>query len=354
MKLIKKFFYIAIALIVLLLAGYKIYSNKVSLDAELKEIMEFENEVPINVYSVKSYNLNDSVVENGIFEAIEYVNIVSEVSGRVLEANYNKGDYVAQGATLAVIDNYVMIKELDVALINLLNRKNDLERYRSLLEHDAVTLQQVEMAKLAHTQALATVSTLENELLKFKIQSPVNGYLLSKEIDKGSNVMTGQMLYSISALDRINFTFLVSQSTIDRYKKGDSVEISRVAGVKSALFGKVKGVAVSSEISGRYRVVVEIDNRGNNIKPGMTGVAKLRMDSRDSRLIIPRSAVYGSLQNPIVYIIENGYANATSISVESANQRELYVNSGLEEGDSIAISGIINLSDGYKVKVLNN
>ncbi len=354
MKLVKKFFYIVIAFIILFFAGYKIYSNKVSIDRELKEIMEFVNEVPVNVYTVKWYGLNDSIVENGVFESVEQVNIVSEISGRVLEANYIKGDYVARGTTLASVDNYVMEQELNVARINLLNRKKDLERYRSLLEHDAVTLQQVEMSKLAYSQALAAVSTLEKEIAKYKIQSPVSGYILSKEIDKGSNVMPGQMLYSISALDRINFTFLVSQSTLDRYKKGDSVEISRVTGVESALFGKVKGVAVSSEISGRYRVVVEMDNRGNNIKPGMTGVAKLKIDSRDSRLIIPRSAVYGSLQNPIVFIIENGYAKATTISVESANQKELYVNNGLKEGDTIAISGIINLSDGYKVKVLNN
>ena len=68
-------------------------------------------------------------------------------------------------------------------------------------------------------------------------------------------------------------------------------------------------------------------------------------------LAIPRESIVGDLQNAKVYIVEEGKAVLRSIQVGTVFDKNIQVKKGLQEGETIVVSGQINLEDGMVIAV---
>ena len=69
---------------------------------------------------------------------------------------------------------------------------------------------------------------------------------------------------------------------------------------------------------------------------------------------IPREAIVGSLQNPSVYIVKDSTVTLQKIKVGAVINGDVAVLDGLQNGQQVVTKGIINLTDGTKVKITNN
>jgi RND family efflux transporter MFP subunit len=112
---------------------------------------------------------------------------------------------------------------------------------------------------------------------------------------------------------------------------------------------------MKADASRRFPVEIEVHNDFNKpIRSGMYGMAFFAGEGTHDAMVIPRTALVGSIKDPAVFVVENDKAVKRSIKVGSANERTIEVLSGLKTGEKVVIAGQINLDDNTPVRISNN
>ncbi len=115
--------------------------------------------------------------------------------------------------------------------------------------------------------------------------------------------------------------------------------------------GIVTFIDVNAGPSRRYLVEIEINNAGGSLKAGMTGTVFFQGGAAREVLAVPRESIVGSLQDAKIYVVENNKAILRPIETGAVFGDKVQVRNGLKEGDSIVVSGQINLEDGTEIIV---
>ncbi|MEQ1825352.1 MAG: efflux RND transporter periplasmic adaptor subunit [Pirellula sp.] len=218
-------------------------------------------------------------------------------------------------------------------------------------------------ARLAQTQALmrAKEESLKKEeerldryrsqLEKCKIYSPQSGlvaYPSSKvyEVREGVPVLFRQKLLSIPNLDSMQVETRIHESALDQVRSGLPVRVTVDAFPNVQYKGRVKSVAVLPEQnswSGNdtkvYQTIVTISEKVEGLKPGMTAVSEILVDSVRDVVNVPLHAVVEHDQQTYVVVRdETNRLRPRQVELGQASDTRVSIQSGLSEGEAIAIN----------------
>ena len=353
MKTIKKI--AGIVITVLLLGGtvYQLFSNKKEMEEELKKLADFSAVVPVKTVTATMQKVEQELNEYGNFRPQHEVNVVSETQGEVLRVLVGIGDYVKEGRKLALVEKELLEDKMEVAHLNMENAREDLERFKKLAVGGAVTQRQLESMQLNFQNAQNTVSELQKQLIHTEITAPVSGFIISRQIEKGSFVAPGTPLFGISSQSELLFAVQLSETDVVKVKKGDIVEI-QTSVLPGKMTGKIHEIAVKNALSGRYEVQVKISNPDAKIKPGMGGTATFLIADEKEAIVIPRKCVAGTILEAQVFRLQHNTVKIQPIEASRLNKEQVIVHSGISVGEQIVTEGQINLKDGSKVRIIND
>jgi len=218
-------------------------------------------------------------------------------------------------------------------------------------------------AKLAQMQALMRakdeslkkeeerLARYESQLKKCKIFAPQSGLVAypsnkAYEVREGVPVIFRQKLLSIPNLDSMQVETRIHESSLDQVHSGLSVRVTVDAFPSMKYSGTVKSVAVLPEQnswSGNdtkvYQTIITIDEKVEGLKPGMTAVSEILVESVPDVVTVPLHAVVK--HNEKTYVIvrdEDNRPHARSVELGQTNDTKVSIQSGLAEGESIAMN----------------
>ena len=85
----------------------------------------------------------------------------------------------------------------------------------------------------------------------------------------------------------------------------------------------------------------------------MYGTAQFTTNQgKKSLLIVPRNAFIGSVSSNEMFVIENGTAKLKTVTAGRILGDKVEILNGLSEGETVIITGQINLQDGSKVEII--
>jgi len=350
----KKIIIISVIIIVCVAAIFKLYINKKQIDANSAP-RESKVSVPVFVETVKESKLDNSFSINGTFDPAHEITIISQTQGKIVQLNFNNGDFVKEGQVLASCDLELLEAQKDLAEANLTKAKKDLKKFEEMLQTKAATQQQIEELKLALYNAQAGYVTVNKQIEYSIIKAPFSGYITAKHIEKGSMIMPGTQIAEMMDISNMKFIAAIAESDLLKIKAGQ--EVSVMADIYEGLnfTGKIKTIGMKADASRRFPVEIEVHNDFNKpIRSGMYGMAFFAGEGTHDAMVIPRTALVGSIKDPAVFVVENDKAVKRSIKVGSANERTIEVLSGLKTGEKVVIAGQINLDDNTPVRISNN
>lgn len=347
---------LTISLIIIILVGgcaAILLLNKKKIEEKSKLEGNLES-IPVYVQEVKKATLAGSFEVNGSFTAIHELTLMSEGQGKVIDLLVNTGDFVNSGQVLALLDDELIRSQLALANANLEKARADLKKYEGLLKADAISGQQVEDVKLGLVKAETEAAILKKQLDFTVIRAPIQGTINRRAIEKGSLLMPGSPVFDIVDVSRLKFTANVAETEVVHIRKGQQPEITSPMYPGIKYHSSVISIGVKADDARRFPVEVEmINDAAHPLKAGMFGTASFGSDSPREALLIMRNSIVGSIKNPKVYIVEGNKALLRDIRIGSANDREVEVLDGLKEGESVVISGQINLENNMTVRVVN-
>jgi HlyD family secretion protein len=252
------------------------------------------------------------VTATGTLGAVVSVDVGSQVSGKIAALNADFNSPVRKGELIAQIDPSVYLANLRQAEGDLANanaavvlKRQNLERKKVLAPQRAASQFDLDQATAELTQAAATVvvkqaalDSARANLGYCKITSPVDGIVISRKVDVGQTVvaaMSTPVLFTIAQdIAKMHISAAVSEADIGQVKAGEGVDFTVDAFPDEVFHGRVSQVRKAPTTTSNvvtYETIIDVDNPGEKLFPGMTADASILVARKVDAIRISNAAL---------------------------------------------------------------
>ena len=261
---------------------------------------------------VEKQNISTSITATGTIEPVTEVEVGTQVSGIIDRIYVDYNSEVHKGQVIAELDKTNLLSELASAQSNLSNAQSSLnyqsanyKRYKTLYEKGLVSANDYENAKLSYEQAVQQVKVQQQNVQKAQtnlgyatITSPIDGVVLSKEVEEGQTVasaMTTPTLFIIAQdLTDMRVIADIDEADIGGVKEGQRVSFTVDAFPDDTFEGAVTQVRQQATTEGNvvtYEVVISAPNESLKLKPGLTANVTIYTLEKNGILAVPAKAL---------------------------------------------------------------
>lgn len=284
------------------------------------------------------------------FNQDKQVNIFPLVSGNVQDMKLQLGDYVTAGQVLGVVKSPEMANysnNLVVAQTNLSAAKRQLEATKSLYDSKLASGLDLTNAQVNYDQAVAQLDMVKKILKingdnvkgEWQIKAPVSGFIVQKNVSNGTAIRTdnGNPLFVISDLKNVWIWANVYEADLDKVHVGDKVDVTTLSFgnkvFKGVIDKELKALDPTSKVT---KMRVELENPEYLLRPQMYASVNVTTPGEGKVLTVPKSALI--FENSRYYVLTykgKGNADITPIEVSSIVGDNVYIQSGVNEGDKV-------------------
>lgn len=347
----KKFFAIIIVLFVIGVIAGILFLNKSRREKDVQKTSVL-SVIPVTVGEVTKEKLEDKLVLIGTVSPYNEVTVASETQGKIVGVYFNIGDKVGAGKVLVKVDDEIKSATVENAKANFEKAKKDLERYEELYKQGSITEVQLENARLAYTQTESQYIIASRQLSDTRIIAPFSGVITAKMIERGTVVSNATPIATLVNIATVKVKVNVPEKDVFKLKVGDVADITTDIYPEEKFSGKIININSKGDEMHTFPIEIELRNSTvNPLKAGMFVNVNFGTVEKGETVVIPRSALVGSVKNPQVYIVENNIARLRDIIIGVNVGEKLEVLNGLTTGELVVINGQINLQDSTSVSI---
>lgn len=332
--------------------------------------------------------ITDVVEASGTINPVNIVSVGSTVSGLMKEIYVDYNSEVKKGQLLAQIDPATFQATVDQNAAQINNAQATLAklnaelvlaektyiRYKNLYAKNFVARSELDEAesnylatkasigaqKASILQAKATYQTALTNLGYTKITAPVDGTIISRDIDIGQPVAASFQapeLFTIAQdLTKMQIEVNVSEADIGQVKENQTVEYTLDGYPDSVFYGEVTQVRLDSTTTSNvvtYTVIVSVDNEDLKLKPGMTANVSIITKKSEDVVCAPSIALKFSpessgqkYKNQGIWILNSGKPERIDITEGASDDSNVeIISEKLKPGDEVIIG-----SSGGRIK----
>ena len=314
-------------------------------------------------------SVSTSVTATGTLEAITSIDVGTQVSGLVSKIYVDYNSVVKKGQLLAELDKTNLQNSLNSARSTLMSNRSDYEyqlknynRIKMLNKKQLISDADLEVAYDSYRKAKGTYEVSQSDYEKAKtnlgyavIFSPIDGVVLSKEVEEGQTVtasMTTPTLFKIAKdLKKMQVIANVDEADIGGVTKGQRVSFTVDAYPDETFSGTVTQVRQNATTTNNvvtYEVVINAPNENLKLKPGLTASVTIYTQEKINTLIIPSKALRFT---PDADIIGKKYQVVNAKNMKTDETHKILWK---REGNKfIAIPVVIGISDGTNTEIVS-
>ena len=303
----------------------------------------------INAEVLKYQSLTDKIMSTGSTLPDEEVDLAFESSGKVVAIYFTEGSHVKAGDLLAKINDKPLQAQVPLA-------KDRVYRQRTLLEKDAVSQEAYEQVATEYEKLMADIELVKANIAQTELRAPFDGIIGLRSVSEGAYVTSSSsVIAKLTKISPLKIEFSIPESYAAEVQDGTPI-LFRME--KNGMMQNYKATvyAVESKVDMATRTLkvrATYPNPGENILPGRyTSVEISKREIKDA-LAIPSEAVIPEMGKDIVYLYKNGVAEPQEITIGIRTESRVQVLQGLNVGDTLITSGVMQLRTGMKVSIDN-
>ena len=346
-----------------------------------------------------------SVVATGKVQPITKVEVKSKASGIVTRLDTDINAHVHQGQTLAQLDQQEILDQVAAQKAMLAAAESNARAAAASIEYDKVNAEAPDLPMYKHTydrtlemskegvvsqqslddaqqkylaaantrdkavsqinvdtsklrqaqaqvaQNQASLKQLEEQLGYTTITSPMDGTILSRDVEMGDAVSsilvlgsTATLVMTIGDTRQVYVQGKVDEADIGKVYMGQPARIKVESFKDKTFLGKVTKIAplgVEKDNVTTFEVRVSIDNPGGELKANMTANAEILLDEHKNVLTVPEQAViYDNNRNASVEVPDPKQKTGrrkVSIQAGISNGTKTEILAGLNSGDTVIL-----------------
>lgn len=300
----------------------------------------------------------------GKVRASQRVDLAFRVSGPLIELPVDEGQRIAKDAMIARILPRDFKTTLAKAKANALEAEQQYQRYRELYIKKQVSKADFDKYKSQRDIALAQQKEAEDALDDTYLRAPFTGVIAKRYVENYQDVQAKEPIVSLQDISRLEILVDVPESIMAIIKKKDTsasyAEFAVAPGKQYDL--ELKEYAAEADPKTlTYQVTLQMDAPEDvNILPGMTAnvTGRTKYEDGDEREItIPAVAVFPDEGGTAHVWVINRDAMTVHlrrvVTGELTGADSIRIIEGLQNGETIAVSGMSRLGEGMKVRQLD-
>jgi len=223
----------------------------------------------------------------------------------------------------------------------------------------------VEVSEFDYKSALSAVKfqtakldQATRNLRNTKLPSPYDGVIAWRSVEPNEEVLAGQKILEINAAGKMEVQLAIPETSIHRLHIDDPVKITFPTLRGEPATGRIAYIGGAAIKANAFPVKVELIGPNEQVKPGMTAEANLKLQDEDPEAgyLIPIHALLPAAEpnRGFVFVFDPDTSTVKKTAVRSrgAGQNKVIVDEGLEVGDVIAVAGVSYLADGMEVTLM--
>jgi RND family efflux transporter MFP subunit len=303
----------------------------------------------------------------GRIKAVQQADMAFEVAGRITEFVYKEGHRAEAGAVLARLDGRDYENQLEQARANERNRRTYLARIAEAHKTRAVSDQDLNDAQAQVEVAAAEVRIRQKALDDTFLRAPFDGIMSRKLVEDFANVQAKEpvLIFEDDSLLEIKVSVPERDMAGRRPSRRDLDEVNErlqpkvvVTSLPEDVFpSRLKELSTTADPTTRtFEATFQFEQPEDIVVlPGMTAKVVLQVGdfASVSDVSLPARAVVDDGQSqPMVWVVdsETGEVESRAVKLGELAGDQVLVTEGLQDGDTVAISGMSQPRPGMKVR----
>ncbi|GAB4344995.1 MAG: efflux RND transporter periplasmic adaptor subunit [Gammaproteobacteria bacterium] len=290
---------------------------------------------------------------DGTVEAVNQATVSAQVSGRIVEINFDVHDFVPRDTVILRFKSTEQRSQLDAAMAALreaearLNETEiELKRVTQIYERKLVSKSVLDRAradrdaaKARVDSARANVTRAREQLAYTEVRAPYSGIVVKRFVEVGESVSVGQPLMAGISLEQLRVTVSLPQRIAGKLDKAAGVHVVPPEGeaIRVAA-GQVTVFPFADTPSHTVRVRIDLPRGIESLYPGMLTKVGIAL-GQEERLTVPANTVVRRSEITGVYVVDE-QGSVTLRQVRLGRQGpggEVEVLAGLSAGERVAV-----------------
>lgn len=281
----------------------------------------------------------------------EWVELRSEMAGKIVELNITEGTRVRQGQLLARINDADIRALLQRRVIEEKLAADDEQRKKRMLEINAISVQEYETSLNKLEAIRADIAQSKAMLEKAEVRAPFEGRIGLRYVSPGAFVSVNTTIATLVQDNPLKLEFavperyagLVTNNMLVKFTAGDGQTQypAKVYATDAQIDPETRSLKV--------RAIAENQNKA--LIPGSYVKATLVFEKSPRSILIPPRAIVPDMDIQNVFVYSQGKAKRVQVRLGERTGTTVEVIDGLNVGDSLIISGLTSIRNGMPVSV---
>jgi membrane fusion protein (multidrug efflux system) len=315
----------------------------------------------VEVAKVESMTLVDETQAVGSLRSRQGVMLRPEVGGRVKQIFFNDGQRVRKGQLMVQFDDQLPQAQLAQARAELSIAEANHKRNQELVAQNFISQRSLDESSAALEVSRAKLSLAQATLQRLQVLAPFDGITGLKQINVGDYLKDGADMVNVEDIDAVLLDFRLPERFQAKIRAGQKAQLTVDALPGGPFSAIIQAVDPLIDANGRSVGVRGcIDNRQQQLRPGMFARVNAVFGSRENALVIPEEAIIPQGGRTFVVKIVPGDKPEVKVSERVAVKvglrlpGKVEILEGLSAGDTVVTAGHQRLQkDGTVVRVVD-
>ncbi len=315
----------------------------------------------VEVAKVESMTLVDETQAVGSLRSRQGVMLRPEVGGRVKQILFSDGQRVRKGQLIVQFEDQLQQAQVAQARAELSIAEANHKRNQELVAQNFISQRSLDESAAALEVSRAKLSLAQATLQRLQVLAPFDGITGLKQINVGDYLKDGADMVNVEDMDAVLLDFRLPERFQAKIRAGQKAQLTVDALPGRPFTAIVQAVDPLIEANGRSVGVRGcIDNRQQQLRPGMFARVNAVFSSRDNAMVIPEEAIIPQGGRSFVVKVVAGEKPGSLISQRVAvklglrQPGKVEIVEGLSAGDTVVTAGHQRLQkDGTAVRVVD-
>ncbi|WP_184544166.1 efflux RND transporter periplasmic adaptor subunit [Mucilaginibacter sp. FT3.2] len=351
----KYIIYTALALLVAYLVYNKFFSKNAketaAANAGGKSGKKKNGPVTVNIMIVKDTAVANDIDVTGSIDANEKVNLVSQTAGNITGIYFTEGSKVQKGQLLVKVYNQDLEASLAQNQYQVTLAKQVEYRNKVLLQKEAISQEEYDTSLTSLNSLKAAADVIKAQITRTEIRAPFSGTIGLRNVSPGSYLSPASPIAQLVNIDPAKITFSVPERYLSILGAGSKIRFNTESS-RENFTGTVYAIEPSIDVSSRTITVrAKAPNPKGLLTAGSFAKINLTLDEIPKTILVPTQAVIPDLKSSLVYIYHNGTAITKAVKTDMRTDTKIQIIDGLKPGDSVVISGLIQMRPKVPLKI---
>ncbi|RKR81808.1 membrane fusion protein (multidrug efflux system) [Mucilaginibacter gracilis] len=308
--------------------------------------------IPVNVMIVKDTAFSNAIDVTGSIDANEQVELRSETAGNITGIYFKEGGHVEKGQLLVKVYDKDLQASLKQIQVQILLAQQTEYRNKVLYSKEAISKEEYDISLTSLNSYKAQADLAKAQIAKTEVRAPFSGTIGLRNISPGGYLSPQGSIATLVNIDPAKITFSIPERYQGLVHVNSKINFN-VESSRDVFTATVYAIEPNIDVNSRSITLrAKAENKKGLLKAG--GFAKIHftLDNIPKTIMIPTEVVTPDIKGSNVFITQKGVAVQRAIKTDTRTDAKIQVVSGLKAGDSLIVTGIIQMRPKVAIKII--